>query len=169
MSRLDDWARGYARQADADLKAWERYERIPQAAVAECHKLLFLQMACEKLCKAHVLRAGIQNPEDVQTSHGFIAKHLPTIMRQEIATSNEFPKNLKWALAQLRQFSGEIEILNPAMTRDNKRPDNCEYPWEAGGKVLSPLDHQFTPTRLLTAQYGRTFLRLLRRAIDRNL
>lgn len=60
MSSRDDWAHAFARQADADLRAWELYQKYPQAAAAECHKLLFLQMACEKLCKAHVIRAGIQ-------------------------------------------------------------------------------------------------------------
>lgn len=169
MTAANEWAKAYARQADADFTAWELYEKNPKAVVAECHKLLFLQMACEKLCKAHVIRTGIHAPDEVQTSHGFVAKHLPSIMRQEIAISGEFPKNSAWAISQIRQLSEEIEILNPAMTRDNKRPDNCEYPWEYGGKVLSPLDHSFAPTRLVTASYGRAFIKLLRRAINGNL
>ncbi|MGH7139873.1 MAG: hypothetical protein ACREHD_29390 [Pirellulales bacterium] len=75
MSTPDDWAKGFGRQADADLRAWELYQQYPQAVAAECHKLLFLQMACEKLCKAHLIRSGIHKPEDVQRSHGFIQKH----------------------------------------------------------------------------------------------
>ncbi len=169
MSTPDDWANAFARQADADLTAWELYQEYPKAVFAECHKLLFLQMACEKLCKAHVIRVGVHRPEEVQSSHGFIEKHLPSILRQEIANSQEFPKNREWAISQIRQLCGEIEILNPAMKRANRRPDNCEYPWEAGQQVVSPLDHKFFPTQLLTAGHGRTFLRLLRRAIDRNL
>jgi hypothetical protein len=47
MSNPADWARSYARQADADLSAWDFYENHPQALAAECHKLLFLQMACK--------------------------------------------------------------------------------------------------------------------------
>jgi hypothetical protein len=149
MSTPDDWAKAFARQANVDFTAWELYQRHPSAVAAECHKLLFLQMACEKLCKAHVLRAGIH--------------------RQEIAISGKFPKNVTWATSMIKQLCGEIEILNPAMKRGNLRPDNCEYPWEAGGKVLSPLGHKFFPTQLLIAPLGRTFLTLLRRAIDRNL
>lgn len=169
MTVPEDWARAFARQASADFRAWELYQDYPEAVAAECHKLLFVQMACEKLCKAHVIRAGIHKPKDVQASHGFIAKHLPSIIKEEIAITQEFPGNSSWAMSQIRQLCGEIEILNPAIKRDNRRPDNCEYPWEAGDKVLSPLDHRFFPTQLLTARYGRTFLKLLRRVIDQNL
>ncbi|HET6879168.1 MAG TPA: hypothetical protein VFI31_03370 [Pirellulales bacterium] len=169
MSTPDDWAKAYARQADADFKAWELYQKYPEAAAAECHKLLFLQMACEKLCKAYVLRAGVHKPDDVQTSHGFIQKHLPVIMRQEIANSRRFPRNPRPLLSKIRQLCGEIEILNPSMKRGNHRPDNCEYPWEVGKKVVSPLDHTFIVTQLLMMNVGITFLKLLRRAIDQNL
>lgn len=169
MSTPEKWAEAFARQADADLRAWELYQQYPEAVAAECHKLLFLQMACEKLCKAHVIRAGIHEPEDVQASHGFIEKHLPSILRQEITQGRNVPKNLRWAMSQIRRLCGEIEILNPAMTRDNRRPDNCEYPWQSGENVLSPLDHEFAPTQLLLAPFGRTFFRLLRRAIEHNV
>ncbi len=69
MSESADWARAYARQADIDFKAWELLEKHPEAVGAECHRLLFLQMACEKLCKAHLIRGGTP-PESLQASHG---------------------------------------------------------------------------------------------------
>jgi len=56
MASARDWANGFARQADADFRAWELYELHPEALAERCHKLLFLQMACEKLCKAHMIR-----------------------------------------------------------------------------------------------------------------
>jgi len=56
MASAHDWANGFARQADADFRAWELYELHPEALAERCHKLLFLQMACEKLCKAHMIR-----------------------------------------------------------------------------------------------------------------
>ncbi|MEX0711508.1 MAG: hypothetical protein WD278_04120 [Pirellulales bacterium] len=168
MSHAKDWVKAYARQADADLRAWKLYQQHPEAAAAECHKLLFLQMACEKLCKAHVIRAGIYSAADVQASHGFVEKHLPAIMKQEISYTSENPAHLRWTMSRIHHLAGEIEILNPAMKRGGRRPDNCEYPWEAGDRVLSPLDHSFFPTQLLVAPAGRTFLTLLRMAIDRN-
>ena len=45
------WACGFARQAQADFQTFERLQAMP---VPECHKLQFLQMACEKLVKAHL-------------------------------------------------------------------------------------------------------------------
>ena len=53
MSEPADCALGYAQQANADFRAWEHYEQHPEAVAAEYHRLLFLQMACEKLCKEH--------------------------------------------------------------------------------------------------------------------
>jgi hypothetical protein len=91
VSENADWVKAYARQADKDFVAWELYEKHPEAVAAECHKLHFLQMACEKLCKAHR---------------------------------------------------------------------------EAGDDVISPLNWSFTPSRLCNAQAGRTFLKLLREAIN---
>lgn len=44
-----------------------------------------LQMSCEKLCKAYILKNEIQPSGEVQTSHGVVKKHLPTIIKQEIS------------------------------------------------------------------------------------
>jgi hypothetical protein len=168
MSAAEDWANGYARQADADFRAWELYQKYPDAQAAECHALLFLQMACEKLCKAHLIRAGT-NPDAVRKSHAYIAKPLPIVIKQEIVQLSRDLKRMGWVIAHVRQLAGEIELLNPAMDRDGRREDNCEYPWETGGAIFSPLDHTFAPSALLTASAGRTFLKLLKSAIRRNL
>ena len=58
-----EWSRGFARQARADFDTWnalQRYLSIPEGVRAppRCQKLHFLQMACEKLAKAHLLKAG---------------------------------------------------------------------------------------------------------------
>jgi hypothetical protein len=67
----------------------------------------------------------------------------------------------------IRHLAGEIELLNPAIKRDGKRPDNCEYPWEDDQETVhSPLKWVFEISRLLTVPSGRTFLKLLRMAIN---
>jgi hypothetical protein len=91
MSEPADWALAYARQASADLEAWELYGRYPEAVAEECHKLLFLQMACEKLCKDYLIRTGAR-PGDLQASHGYIARPLPVVIRREIIDSGQNPK-----------------------------------------------------------------------------
>jgi len=166
MSEPADWALAYARQAQADFKAWELYEQYPEAVAAECHKLLLLQMACEKLCKAYLVRAGTP-PESLQASHGYIANPLPIVIRQYILDSGQDPGRMQGLLALVRHLASEIEVLNPAVRRDGRRPDNCEYPWESGGRVVSPLDWAFHPLRLLGVQGGPTFIKLLKGAIDR--
>src|SRR5436190_214926 len=137
MSEPADWVLAYARQADADFKAWELYEKHPEAVAAECHELLFLQMACEKLCKAHLIRGGTP-PEVLQGSHGYIANPLPVVIKQQILATGQNPKKMRSVLHQVRHLAEEIEVLNPAVTRNGQRPDNCEYPWEAGDQVMSP-------------------------------
>jgi hypothetical protein len=168
MSVPAAWARAYARQADADFRAWESYESHPEAVAAECHKLLLLQMACEKLCKAHLIQGGTA-PEALQDSHGYVANPLPIVIRRQILESGRDPRRMQGVLGQVRHLAEEIEVLNPAVRRNGQRPDNCEYPWAAGGEIRSPLDWTFHPLRLITAPAGRTFVKLLRGAIDRAL
>lgn len=168
MSRPEDWAREYARQADADFRAWDLYQRHPESVAAECHKLLYLQMACEKLCKAHLIRRG-SSPEALRVSHGYIAKPLPVIIKQEISFRKRNLRKMAWLVSHIAHLAREIELLNPAVQRAGHRPDNCEYPWESAGKVISPLDHSFPLLNLIVAPAGRTLLKLLRSAIDRNL
>lgn len=168
MNAPDDWATAFARQADADFRAWELAEKHPESVAAECHKLLFLQMACEKLCKAYLLGVGTP-PESLQASHGYIANPLPVIVKQQILHMGLDLGRMKGVLEKVRHLTREIEILSPAIRRGGQRPDNCEYPWECGDRVVSPLDWSFSTSRLCTESAGRTFLKLVREAINRIL
>ena len=163
MSRSAEWAAAFARQAGADLATWEKLQ--PVADVPECHKLQLLQMACEKLAKAHLCKAG-SDPGVLQSSHAYISKNLPIIIRQQIEVSNR--RDAAWVVQLAGHLAREIEMLAPAVWRGGRRPDNCEYPWEDEGGVLhSPLDWTFTPSTLLTTAAGRTFMKLIRDAINR--
>jgi hypothetical protein len=81
-----DWLYAFARQADADLRAFEFFQENPKLLIAECHALLFLQMACEKLCKAHRLGSG-EAPDLLFATHAAVAHSLPTILRTEMSSS----------------------------------------------------------------------------------
>lgn len=164
MSTFGDWSRAYARQAQADLECWQRFDA--DSAVQTCHRLLLLQMACEKLTKAHLCTRG-SDPRDLARSHAYIAKNLPTIVRHLVATGYRV-KNPQWLLTHVKYLAQEIEMLAPAIKRGGQRPDNCEYPWEDdAGTIHSPLDWTFSPARLLLSPAGRTFLKLIRVAIAR--
>lgn len=167
MATPAEWAEHYARQSDADFKAWNAIQGHPD--ICDCHRLLFLQMACEKLCKAHLIQGGTP-PTALQTSHGYIANPLPVVIRDQLIFLRQNLYGMGGVQAFTRHIAQEIEVLNPAVTRNGQRPDNCEYPWEDANQDLhSPLDWTFHPTHLLTARAGRTFLKLLGGAIQRLL
>lgn len=165
MSTARVWTRGYARQARADLDTWHRLQQIH--FVPECHKLLFLQMACEKVAKAHLCASGT-DPNHLQASHAYITKSLPTAIRQHIVELRLRHDAALHLLRHSRHLAQEIEMLAPAVRRGGQRPDNCEYPWEDEmDRLHVPLDWAFVPSQLLTVSSGRTFIKLVRAAIDR--
>jgi hypothetical protein len=166
MATQADWATMYARQAGADFKTLQSLQDV---SIPECHKLQFLQMACEKLVKAHLCGSGT-DPAALQTSHTYVAKTLPVVLRQQASAVNFVGGKARKALTYARHLAQEIEVLAPAVDRGGQRPDNCEYPWEAGdGKMRSPLEWSFQPSQLIVLPAGRTILKLIRGAIDRLL
>ena len=104
MSKPSDWALAFARQSTADIRAWELYEQHPELVAADCHKLLFLQMACEKLCKASLIRAGAK-PGDLQASHGYTAKHLPIVIGRQIMESGSDLRRMRGIITLTRHLA----------------------------------------------------------------
>lgn len=168
MATPAEWAQAYARQAGADFKAWDAMQGTD--GFRPCHQMLFLQMACEKLCKAYLIDAGTAPPAALQASHAYIAKNLPRVLHEQIITRVRSLKGMAGVLRLTRQLAGEIELLNPAVDRGGQRPDNCEYPWEDNNQVIrSPLDWTFAPSRLLLDPKARTILKLIGSAITKLL
>jgi hypothetical protein len=164
MATPDEWGSAYARQARADLDAWDHLQGSP---LPQCQKLHFLQMACEKLAKAHLCKAG-RRPEDLQASHAYIAANLPVILRYQLLLVNAKPGVIRSILQFTKRLAREIELLSPAVDDGGRRPDNCEYPWEDVAKKLwIPADYQFFANQLLFQPHGRTVLKLIRAAILR--
>lgn len=104
----------------------------------------------------------------MQTSHGYIEKPLPLIIRQVMVDLHMKSNRMNDLIRAVRHLAREIELLSPAVQRSGRRPDNCEYPWEdAGGELHSPLNWSFAPAQLLLETHGRTFLKFLRVALER--
>lgn len=165
MATARDWSRAYARQARADLCA--RDALCADRTLPACAQLHFLQMACEKLCKAHLCRSG-SDPRDLQASHAYIAKTLPLIARELFIA--EYGRNLTGraaVMAHIRHFAREIEILAPAVDANGTRLDNAEYPWEdALGALVVPAQYEFPNLNFLTSPTGRSFLKLVTIAVS---
>lgn len=168
MASTGEWARGYARQAAADLAT---FDLLNDHSTPDCHRLQFLQMLCEKLCKSHLCSQGAR-PETLQSSHAYVARTLPVIIRGTYSLFRRDTASGHWMLRHAKQISGEIEVLAPAVKRGGQvgRPDNCEYPWEdSAGNLRLPIEYRFQPSRLLDCPAGRTFMKLVRLAIESHL
>lgn len=171
MPSKEDWCRAFAKQAQADFTAWnalQLYLRLPEGSVPlpRSQKLHFLQMACEKLVKAHLLKGG-SRLADLEQSHAYIAKHLPIIVRQQMILNGENERVANSVREQCKRLAREIELLSPAVRGGGKRKDNCEYPWERGGKLYVPAEWPFNNLDLLTAREGRNILKRISEAINR--
>ncbi len=156
------WSRAYAIQAQADLAA---RDAMLGPTVAPCQHLHFLQMACEKISKAHRCLGGA-GPETLMHSHGFAAKVLPQIGR-ELFRRSAFATNLDVGQVEIeaivRQFAREVDLLAPAVDDGGRRPDNCEYPWEdVEGHLHVPAENEFGSLEALHPhRAGTTFLKII--------
>jgi hypothetical protein len=158
MATSAEWATAYARQADADFATFEALQSLP---IPQCHKLQFLQMASEKLVKAHLCGGGT-DPATLQQSHAYIARTLPVVLRQQALFVNFSGSKAKAVLKQVSFLAKEIELLAPAVKRGGQRLDNCEYPWEDKGGILHvPLDWSFPLSQLIVLPSARTILKLI--------
>jgi hypothetical protein len=165
MSTPADWARAYAKQARADFDAWNGLSQN-SPLLPQCQRLHFLQMACEKLAKAHLCKAGAA-PASLQSSHAYVAKNLPIIVRKQLAGRAGRTQQTRAIVAGAKHLAREIELLSPSVDDGGRRPDNCEYPWEdANGNVLIPSEYAFATLHLATAPAGRTLLKIVSAAID---
>lgn len=158
------WPLAYAKQAHSDLVA--RTRLLEHADVPQCHPLHFLQMACEKLCKAHLCGSGA-DPDQLRRSHAYVAGALPIIVRQHLARqSAQFPKNTGWVYEASKRYARQIELLAPAVTGGGLVPSNCEYPWIGpDGKVVVPAEYNFR-FDFLRERGGRTLLKILDAVAD---
>ncbi len=120
MTEVDQaWGRAFARQALSDLDARELL-----TDAAKCHRVHYLQMAAEKVCKAFLI---VQNGRGaIDNSHALIERSLPAIARAYLRQTSKSSQNLQ--VSRIRQTAREIELLAPALGQNEGRLDNCEYP-----------------------------------------
>jgi len=162
MTDRQNWQTAFLNQARVD---WEAYQKARIGMWPECHQLLFLQMASEKLAKA-LLVAGPLSLESITQSHAAFVKFM------HIASNNrKLQRAFSIKKAQPRaQFKSllplayEIELLAPALAQ---RGPNPEYPWEdAAGNILAPANYPFplvirlrqTPQGVQLLKYIEIFL-----------
>ncbi len=125
------WSRAFAQQALSDLDAHD----LLGVSGDKCHRLHFLQMAAEKLCKAFLISGD--GYDKLPFKHCIISKYLPVIIRGSLA--NEFRTR-----ASLKAHLIFIKHISPSCHANKSRPENSEYPWiESQDRVAVPCDYSF--------------------------
>jgi hypothetical protein len=138
MATDAEWASAFAVQALSDLDA---REILWEGGAEKCHRLHFLQMSAEKVCKAHLMR---ENGYDaVRKIHSYVESVLPVIARHFSSLAQD--SNYKpWQLRAIAKFARDIELLAPSCHEGETRPDNSEYPWLDGtDRVQTPCRYPF--------------------------
>jgi hypothetical protein len=145
------WSEAFAAQAKSDRDA---YYLLSRSTLPTCHRLHYLQMWLEKLCKAYVLGT---EAEAFRTTHNVVAKVLPRLI-------SEHWRRIGFAqpprTAEIRGLCREIDFLHPQVDDNNRRADNVEYPWPgSGGTVEVPAQWKFSLSGKLDSHSGRLLLK----------
>lgn len=108
-----------------------------------CHWIHFLQMATEKMARAHAMDPN-SNEQPARTHGGFFL-----LIRTGLANERwqgrlgyaGQSKQYKAILKRLRPLAQQTENMAPALAEDRPNP---EYPWESPqAKVTAPADYGF--------------------------
>lgn len=158
--RESRWSSAFIRQAQSDLDA---YERLAATSLPTCHRLHFLQMWLEKLCKAYLWLAATAETDlpEFRTSHNVIAKVLPTLIREHWRSVGYSSRP---DFQQVRVLCREMDLLHPQMNDGGARPDNVEYPWatfrDGRPLVVAPADESFEKlTERISNHLGRQMMK----------
>jgi len=137
----------FARQAESDIDMFEIIR--DQASVPGCQKLHFVQMAFEKIVKAHMYKSV----DERILVHTVVEKHFPIIFRTYWARTNPRTPIHPPLFHNIEQLCHKIDMLCPAKPKPYKSQfpteydPNCEYPWiflnGSVQEVKSPLDYLF--------------------------
>jgi len=139
MATDAEWASAFAAQALSDLDA---REILLAGGADKCHRLHFLQMSAEKVCKAHLMTEN--GYEAVRRVHSYVESVLPVIARHfsSLAQGSDYQT---WQLRAIAKFARDIELLAPACDEGETRPDNSEYPWlDSTDRVQTPCQYKFS-------------------------
>lgn len=157
------YARAFLLQARAD---WAVYELLSRAdELPRCHALHYLQMASEKIAKAYRVRDTAAEVKDLTKHHTGFVKFM-----NQYLLSPRFKERYEGKDASLQalrrdavRLARAVERLAPGVDGDTT-PENAEYPWLAGERVVAPCEWPYSGLLLLREPSGRRFLKLLMEA-----
>ena len=165
MPSREEWAAAYARQARSDWTVFPQIVSIPDLPF--CHRLHYLQMACEKIAKAYRARDTEIAIENLTAHHVWFEKFVTAYFlspKVKKAFAGQDARRDRVA-RDTRRIAGQVEKLAPAVD-PVASPSNAEYPWMDGDRIVVPCDHDFPNLTLLKEPGGRAFLKLVGQAMD---
>ena len=163
MQAREQLADAYAAQSRSDFTVY----RLHLTSAEECHRLHYLQMACEKIAKAYRLRDRVSVNLDDLYSHVVFSKFIVIYLKSTPVRHRYRAQEAKRRRMEryAHSLALEIEKLAPAVDRD-QTPENAEYPWMVGETIFVPCRHSYPISRLLGEQGGRDILKLIEIAIE---
>jgi hypothetical protein len=161
----EDWARAYAKQSRSDFRLYSKVMSV-SSDIEECHRLHYLQMACEKIAKAYRFRDTLTPIEELLTSHVAFSKFIENLLKSAVIRHDYQGKDAKLRRESqfFRNLAREVEKLAPAVDRV-ATPQNAEYPWEDAEQIIVPSEYGYPNLVLLKDPGGRNFLKLIEKAI----
>jgi len=148
---MSSWSKAFAVQAASDLDA---YERLSTSTLPQSHRLHYLQMWLEKLCKAYVHKTNL---DALKSTHNVVAKVLPSLIREHWRRIG-FEQQPR--IDAIRELCREIDLLHPQVNDDGRRLENVEYPWsDSAGGAEVPAQWKFPIADRLNSPSGRLLLK----------
>jgi hypothetical protein len=146
-------AEAFAAQASSDLDA---FQVLAATTLPTCHRLHYLQMWLEKLCKAYLWLPEAA-ADDLRLRHNVVGKVLP---RMIVEHWRRIGFTQRPDMAAIRALCREIDLLHPQVDDNGGRADNVEYPWiDAGGDAISPTRWRFPLAARLRSPSGRLLMK----------
>jgi hypothetical protein len=160
VTQQEQWRIAFAEQSASDLQVYAILSKVGGLPV--CHRLHYLQMHLEKLAKSYLYQASPTFEHVLH--HNVVSKVLPQLVRR-YARGVGVARTLDTAtLNELRDICREIDLLQPGVDDDRRRPDNCEYPWLAiqngQEQVVVPMRASFRVDQRLRTPLGRLLLKV---------
>lgn len=150
---MTSWSEAFAAQAASDLDV---YEFLTVNPFPGNHRLHYLQMWLEKLCKAYLWMPQTGAPE-LRSKHNVIANVLPRLVAEHW---NRIGVGKRSDMSFIRHLCREIDLLHPQVDDNDRRPDNVEYPWVGvSGIIEIPSQWKFPILRQLDSTPGRLLMK----------
>jgi hypothetical protein len=150
---MASWSEAFAAQASSDMDAFLVLEG---SGLPSSHRLHYLQMWLEKLCKAY-LWTQEDGAGELRFRHNVIARVLPSLIAKY---GHRIGTGAYRDLTGIRQLCREIDLLHPQVDDEGRRPENVEYPWMGNsGEAEVPALWNFSLARRLYSNPGRQLLK----------